>query len=127
MSTVLVVDDRPDARYSMARPLSAAGFDVRETATGRDALRLARQQADAIVLDLVLPDMDGFDVLRRLKADPLTINIPVILKTAVHVQEGHRQRALDAGAADYFAEPFDTEALVAVVRRALGEGSPPRG
>jgi CheY-like chemotaxis protein len=102
----LVVDDRPDARYSMARPLTAAGFDVRETATGRDALRLARLQVDAIVLDLVLPDVDGYEVLRRLKTDPATMNIPVILKTAVLREDGHRQRALDAGAADYFAEPF---------------------
>jgi DNA-binding response OmpR family regulator len=65
MNTVLVVDDRPDARYSMARPLVAAGFDVRETATGRDGLRLARLQVDAIVLDVVLPDIWGIDLDRR--------------------------------------------------------------
>jgi two-component system, OmpR family, response regulator PrrA len=52
MNTVLVVDDRPDARYSLARPLAHAGFDVREAATGREALRLARLQVDAIVLDI---------------------------------------------------------------------------
>jgi DNA-binding response OmpR family regulator len=125
MSTVLVVDDRPDARYSMARPLTAAGFDVRETATGRDALRLARLHPDAIVLDLVLPDIDGYEVLRRLKADPLTESIPVILKTARRLEDGHRQRGLDAGAADYFAEPFDTQALVAVVRGVIGDGASP--
>ena len=90
MNTVLVVDDRPDARESMTRPLAAAGFDVRETATGRDALRLARLQVDAILLDLVLPDMDGFDVLRALKADPATGDIPVILKTAAYLEDGHR-------------------------------------
>jgi CheY-like chemotaxis protein len=123
MSTVLVVDDRPDARYSMARPLAAAGFDVRETATGRDALRLARLDVKAIVLDLVLPDVDGYEVLRRLKSDPATKDIPVILKTAFRLEEGHRQRGLDAGAVDYFAEPFDTQALVAAVRRVLGEGA----
>ena len=123
-NTVLVVDDRPDARYSMARPLAAAGFDVRETATGREALRLARLPADVIVLDLVLPDLDGYEVLRGLKADPATKNIPVILKTAVHDDDGHRQVALDAGAAAYFAEPFDTQALVAVVRQVLGDGAP---
>ena len=109
----------------MARPLAAAGFDVRETATGRDALRLARLPADVIVLDLVLPDLDGYEVLRGLKADPATMNIPVILKTAVHDDDGHRQVALDAGAAAYFAEPFDTQALVAVVRRVLGDGAAP--
>jgi CheY-like chemotaxis protein len=82
MRTILVVDDRPDSRYATARPLAAAGFDVRETATGRDALRLARLQVDVIVLDLVLPDMDGYDVLRRLKADPATSQIPVIVNGA---------------------------------------------
>jgi DNA-binding response OmpR family regulator len=56
----------------MARPLAAAGFDVRETTTGRDALRLARLPTDVIVLDIVLSDMDGFEVLRRLKADAVT-------------------------------------------------------
>jgi CheY-like chemotaxis protein len=122
VNTVLVVDDRPDSRYSMARPLAAAGFDVRETATGREALRLARLQVDAIVLDLVLPDMDGYEVLRRLKTDPVTRNIPVILKTAVLLEDGHRELGLAAGAADYFAEPFDPQALIASVRGALGDG-----
>ena len=116
MTTVLVVDDRPDARYSMARPLAAAGFDVRETATGRDALRLARLSVDVIVLDLALMDMDGFEVLKLLKADTATKNIPVIIKTAVHRDESHRQRALEGGAASYFAEPFDPHALIEAVR-----------
>jgi len=66
------------------------------------------------VLDLVLPDMDGYDVLSRLKTDPVTRTIPVILETAIRLEDGHRQRGLEAGAADYFAEPFDTQALVAV-------------
>ncbi len=107
----------------MARPLAAAGFDVRETATGRDALRLARLQADAIVLDLVLPDMDGHEVLRQLKADPATREIPVILKTAVHTEDSHRERGLAAGAAAYFAEPFEPQALIAVVRGVLRDGA----
>lgn len=123
MSTVLVVDDRPDARYSMSRPLALAGFDVRETATGRDALRLARLNVDAIVLDLALLDMDGFEVLQRLKADFETRDIPVILKTAVHREDGHRERGLAAGAAAYFTESFDPQALVATVRQVLGDGA----
>ena len=122
-NTVLVVDDRPDARSSLGQPLAAAGVDVRETATGRDALRLARMQVDAIVLDIALPDMDGYQVLRKLKDDPATHDIPVILKTAVYLDEGHRELALDAGAAEYFAEPFDMQALVAAVRGVLGEGA----
>jgi CheY-like chemotaxis protein len=124
-NTVLVVDDRPDARSSLGQPLAAAGFDVRETATGRDALRLARLPVDAIVLDIALSDMDGYDVLRKLKGDPATHNIPVILKTAVYLDEGHREIALDAGAAEYLAVPFDAPALVSTVRRVLGPLRPP--
>jgi CheY-like chemotaxis protein len=118
-NTVLVVDDLPDARYRIGRPLATAGFDVRETATGRDALRLARLKVDAIVLDLALPDMHGYDVLRKLKEDPATHGIPVILKTAVYLDEGHREIALAAGAEEYLAVPFDTQALVSTVRRVL--------
>jgi CheY-like chemotaxis protein len=69
------------------------------------------------VLDLVLPNMDGYEVLRKLKDDPAIHNIPVILKTAVHLDDGHREVALDAGAAEYFAEPFDPQAFVAAVHR----------
>jgi CheY-like chemotaxis protein len=80
MSTILVVDDRPDARYALVR-CSSADFDVRETATGRDALRLARSAPDLIVLDIALQDMD---VSRcRRKADGVTSRIPVVHKTAV--------------------------------------------
>jgi CheY-like chemotaxis protein len=78
--TILVVDDRPNARYTMTRPLAAAGFAVREAATGHDALHLVRSQTDAVVIDIALPDMDGFEVLRRLKDDPPTGRL----------QRGHR-------------------------------------
>jgi len=120
MKTVLVVDDQPDARYIMTRPLEGAGFDVRDTATGRDALRLAQLPVDLIVLDLVLKDMSGFDVLKQLKEHPATKNIPIILKTAVHLSDADRQRGLHAGAAAYFTEPFDPHALVSAVSRLLG-------
>ena len=92
MKTVLVVDDRPDARYAMVRVLSAAGFDMRKTATGRDAVRLARLQPDAIVLDIGLQDMDGFEVVRQLKADAVTSAIPVLHKTAVYRDDEHPRR-----------------------------------
>jgi CheY-like chemotaxis protein len=67
--------------------------------------------------------MDGYEVLRGLKEDPVTKNIPVILKTAVRLEEGHRELALEAGGAAYFAEPFDPQAFVAAVRGVLGEGA----
>ena len=77
------------------------------------------------MLDLVLPDMNGYEVLRKLKGDPATHTIPVILKTAVLLDAGHRELGLQAGAADYFAEPYDMQALVAVLRRVVGEGGTP--
>jgi CheY-like chemotaxis protein len=121
MKTVLVVDDRPDARYTMVRVLGAAGFDVRETATGRDALRMARLHPDVIVLDVALQDIDGFEVVRRLKADSVTQAIPVVHKTAVYRDAEHQRRGLAAGADDYLVEPFEPDTLVATVRRVLSQ------
>jgi CheY-like chemotaxis protein len=125
LTTVLIVDDLPDARYSMGRSLGAAGFDVRETASGRDALRLAHLPPQLIILDVVLRDLDGIEVLRRLKASPVTKNVPVILKSAVRREDGHLKQALAAGAAAYFTDTHDPAALLAVVRQVLGAGDEP--
>ena len=119
MNTILVVDDRPDARYVLVRALTAAGFDVRETATGRDALRLARTSPDLIVLDIALQDLDGFEVCRRLKADAVTRAIPVVQKTAVFCDDEHRRRGLEAGADEYLTEPIEPQTLVDTVKRLL--------
>jgi len=121
MKTVLVVDDRPDARYTMVRVLGAAGFDVRETATGRGALRMARLHPDVIVLNVALQDIDRFEVVRRLKADSVTQAIPVVHKTAVYRDAEHQRRGLAAGADDYLVEPFEPDTLVATVRRVLSQ------
>jgi CheY-like chemotaxis protein len=119
MNTILVVDDRPEGRYVTVRTLMAAGYDVRETATGRDALRLARMSPDLIVLDVVLPDMDGFEVCRRLKSDVITGPIPVLHKTAVYGDPDHRRRGLAAGADEYLAEPVEPQLLLATVERLI--------
>jgi CheY-like chemotaxis protein len=114
-----VVDDRPDARYALVRTLTGAGYDVRETATGRDALRLARLFPDLILLDIALQDMDGFEVCRRLKSDSVTSGIPVVHKTAVYRDAEHRRRGLDAGADEFLTEPIDPATLVETVQRLL--------
>ena len=119
MKTILVVDDRPEARYATVRTLSAAGYDVRETATGRDALRLARLFPDLIVLDVMLPDMDGFEVCRLLKGDARTGPIPIVHKTAVYDDDEHRRRGLAAGAEAYLADPIEPELLLGTVERLL--------
>ena len=74
--TILAVDDNDAFRYSVARRLRDAGFQVIEAATGAEALRLAREEPVLITLDINLPDIDGFEVCRRLKSDPVTREIP---------------------------------------------------
>jgi CheY-like chemotaxis protein len=120
VKTILVVDDRPEARYATARILESAGYDVRETASGHEALRLARLPPDLIVLDVALPDIDGFEVCWRLKQDQATAAIPVVHKSAVYLDPGHRQRGLAVGAHEYLTEPLDRQRLLLTVRQLVG-------
>jgi CheY-like chemotaxis protein len=120
---LLVVDDSLPNRYGTVRLLSNAGYDVREAATGAEALRLARLRPDLVVLDLRLPDLNGFEVCHQLKADPFTADIPVLMKTAVYGDESHRTQGLRAGAAEYLAEPVPPPHLLAVIERLLGAGA----
>ena len=125
MATILVVDDRPDSRYATVRVLEGAGHDVRQTGSGRDGLRLARLQPDLIVLDVVLQDVDGFGVCEKLKVDPATAGIPVVMKTAVHGDPEHRQRGLAAGAEEYLTDPVSPEQLLSVVAALLDDRRSP--
>jgi CheY-like chemotaxis protein len=118
VGTILVVDDNLPSRYTTSRVLSRAGFDVREAGTGTDALRLA-SVADLIVLDIALPDIDGFEVCTRLKQDARTRMIPVIHKTAVYRDADHRRRGLAVGADDYLVDPVEPSVLVHSVERVL--------
>src|SRR5262249_48329409 len=77
-ATILNVDDDLATRYAVTRTLQRAGFTVREASTGQEALALARENPDLILLDVQLPDITGFEVCQRLKADPATAPIPVL-------------------------------------------------
>jgi signal transduction histidine kinase/CheY-like chemotaxis protein len=119
---VLVVDDEKATRELIARGLQREGFRVLVAATGEEALRLAREKRpDAISLDVLMPGMDGWTVLRSLKADPLTASIPVVMVSMLDDRDiGHA-----LGAADYLTKPFDREKLVQALRR-FRQGSSPR-
>jgi signal transduction histidine kinase/DNA-binding response OmpR family regulator len=119
---VLVVDDEKPTRELIARGLQREGFRVVAAATGEDALRLAREKRpDAISLDVLMPGMDGWTVLRSLKADPITASIPVVMVSMLDDRDiGHA-----LGAADYLTKPFDREKLVQALRR-FRQGSSPR-
>src|SRR3989442_10564455 len=112
-ATVLVVDDVVDVREVTALTLGQAGFRVLQAGTGADALALAGQGVDLIVLDINLPDIDGWEVCRRLKADPETSSILVLHLSAAYRTPEYRARGLDVGADGYLVHPVEPEELVA--------------
>ena len=121
---VLVVEDEPDIRHLIAHHLGREGFRCREVATGAEALRAVRTSIpDLIVLDLMLPEMDGFEVCRRLRGDAGTAAIPIIMLTAKS-DEIDRVVGLELGADDYVAKPFSPKELVARVRAVLRRARP---
>ena len=101
---VLVVDDIPANVKLLEARLSAEYFDVSTAYNGAEALTVAeRAECDIILLDVMMPDMDGFEVCRRLKANPVTHHIPVVMVTALD-QPSDRVRGLDAGADDFLTK-----------------------
>ncbi|HYC32921.1 MAG TPA: response regulator [Gemmatimonadales bacterium] len=118
-TTILVVDDTEAERYYVSRVLRKAGFEVREGATGTDALKLAQEQPDLITLDVRLPDINGLDVCRRLKSDPATRDIPVLHISASYTSAESRTEGLEGGADGYLTHPADPAELVATVRALL--------
>jgi DNA-binding response OmpR family regulator len=116
---ILVVDDEPDALELVETNLRAAGFDVRNAANGTDALRQARAFAPAlIVLDLMLPEMDGLEVCRSLRRDPDLTAIPILMLTA-RASEIDRVVGLELRADDYVTKPFSPRELVLRIKNLL--------
>jgi two-component system alkaline phosphatase synthesis response regulator PhoP len=117
--TILVVDDEPGIVQIARDYLDRAGFRVITAGDGNTAVRLARsERPHLIVLDLMLPGMDGLDVTRTLRQDPLTRTVPIIMLTAL-VEETDRLIGLELGADDYITKPFSPRELVARVRAVL--------
>lgn len=114
-ATILTVDDNDALRYTLTRALKSGGYTVIEARTGSEALNLADKSPDLITLDLNLPDIDGFEICRRLKANPNTAHIPVLHISATFVDPEHRIRGLEGGADAYLAEPISGDELLATV------------
>lgn len=112
--TVLVIDDERATHNLLERELGARGYRVVHAASGQEGLRLARDvRPDAITLDVIMPELDGWSVLRELKEDPDLRKIPVVLVTVL----GDREMGYALGAADFLTKPIDTDALLAVLGR----------
>jgi two-component system alkaline phosphatase synthesis response regulator PhoP len=121
MSRILAVDDEPHILKLVAFSLKAGGFEVIEASDGLSAIAIAEaEQPDLILMDVMMPVLDGFEACRRLKENPATKDIPVVMLTA-KTQLSEQKAGLDCGAADYICKPFTPKDLVAQVQEFLGE------
>lgn len=112
--SILVVDDHEATRYATSRTLQAAGYKTIEAATGAEALRFA-ESASAVVLDVHLPDLDGFEVCRRLRQQEGRQSLPVVHVSSVYITGYAQDRAQRAGADAYLVSPIDPNKLLAVL------------
>ena len=118
-SRVLIVEDDPDIAQLVSHYLEKAGFTTDRVASGQDALdAIAARVPDAMVLDLMLPHVDGLEICRRIRANEKTAALPIIMLTA-RAEESERIVGLEIGADDYLAKPFSPSELVARVRALL--------
>lgn len=121
---VLVVDDFQDNREMFAEFLSLSGFRVAEASTGREALdRAFALIPDVILMDLSLPELDGWEATRCLKGDSRTAHIPIVALTG-HALADHSREAKDAGCDAFLTKPCLPEVLVVEIRRMLKKKSP---
>jgi signal transduction histidine kinase len=116
---VLNVNDREVPRYVNEETLRRGGFEVVSADSGASALVAARQDVDVVLLDVQLPDLDGFEVCRRLKADPATANLIVLLTSATFVAATNKVAGLDSGADGYLVQPYEAAELFATLRSLL--------
>jgi two-component system KDP operon response regulator KdpE len=114
--TVLVVDDEPPIRRLLRMGLSTQGYHILDAPTAKAALELLAQSPDLIILDLGLPDMEGLELLRTIRARSERVPIVVLSSRG---DEGGKVAALDLGADDYLTKPFGMEELLARLRAAL--------
>ncbi|MBV8162392.1 MAG: response regulator [Acidimicrobiia bacterium] len=121
---VLVIDDEDDIRELCRVNLEFDGFDVVDAASGAAGLaQAARHQPNVIFLDLMMPEMDGWEVLRRLKEDDATARIPVVLLTA-RTGEEDQMRGWQEGILEYVSKPFNPQSLVEWAKRAMEPRDP---
>ena len=120
MISILAVDDHVANLKLLEAILSRHGYTVRSAINAAEALRLITEEKPrAILMDIALPGMDGYELTRKLKADPQTRDIVVVAVTA-YAMKGDREKALAAGCDEYLSKPIDTKELRAILTRRLG-------
>ena len=117
---ILNVDDYEASRYARSQMLVRSGFQVTEAGTGADALRLAEEQRpDLVLLDVNLPDMDGFEVCRRLRAQQSTMTVPIVHISATFLSDKAAELAYEGGADSYLTDPVEPAVLLATIHSLL--------
>jgi two-component system, cell cycle response regulator DivK len=125
MTRVLCIEDSDDNLYMLHRRLSRAGFDVKVARTGAEGVEWAKtSQPDLIVMDLNLPGLNGWEATRRLKGQPETKQIPIIVLT-VETSRKSRDDAIAAGCDDFLQKPIDFGTLVQKIRSLVGGDEKP--
>ena len=123
MARILIADDDPQTIIMLEFKLKSLGHEIMSANDGGQALEMAASESpDLVLLDLNMPVLDGFQVLRRLKSDGVTKDIPVIMLSA-HGQEKEVVTGLEIGAVDYVSKPFSFAELIARVNRSLAIGA----
>lgn len=116
---ILIADDEEDVKVVVQLFLESKGYDIVTAYDGLDAMDRAREEKpDLIILDVMMPIIDGFEVCKKLKEDPDLQDIPVVMLSASSHAES-KQRGLEVGAVDYIVKPFDPEKLQAIIEGIL--------
>jgi len=120
---ILHVEDNPDNRILVRRLLNAYGYDVVEAERASQAFELLKTHRPALVLmDINMPDMDGYTLTKELKELPFMVNVPIIAITA-NVMKGDRERTLQAGCDGYIEKPIDVDTFITQVERFMGKSA----
>jgi DNA-binding response OmpR family regulator len=121
---VLIAEDSPTIRRLVATRLAADGYEVLEAADGAEAVEMAlRERPDLLVLDKVMPKLDGFEVVRAVREDPRTRSAPIVMLTE-RTNEEDVLGGLDLGVEEYIPKPFNPHELSARIRRLLARAAP---
>lgn len=119
--TILIIEDEEDMVYAIALQLKTAGFKVISAADGQEGLeKVRKEKPDLIILDLMLPKIDGYKVSRMIKFDERYKDIPIVMLTS-RSQESDKELGFEVGANAYITKPFDPKVLAETIEKLLGE------
>lgn len=117
MPRILVIDDSPTILYMVTNMIAQGGHETITATNGEQALKMAiNQQPDLVLLDVILPRLNGYEVCRQLKSTPQTADIPVVMITS-KTKDKDRKWGMEQGADDYITKPFDADDLLDVIKR----------